>query len=46
MTAQFLALLAAGLASSYTLDVWADHETPMLEPTHGLLAQAQFRSRR
>ena len=28
--AQFLVLLAAGLATSYTLDVWAGHETPTL----------------
>ena len=30
MIAQFLVLLAAGLAVSYTLDVWAGHETPTL----------------
>lgn len=28
--AQFFMLLAAGLATSYTLDVWAGHETPTL----------------
>ena len=46
MITQFLVLLAGGLAVSYTLDVWAGHETPMLAPTHGLLAQARSRSRR